>query len=270
MSKTKETTQTLPEEYDLVVLGSGEGSKFLAWTFSRQRMRVAVVERKWIGGSCPNIACLPSKNVIHSAKVASYVARAEEFGIRIADYSVDMEKVMNRKRSMVKGLVDIHVNNFTNSGVDLILGQGHFIGPKLLQVDLQDGSKRLLLGKDIVIGTGTRAALDAIPGLEEANPLTHIEVLEPNEVPDHLLVLGGGYIGLELAQAMRRLGSNVSIVERNDTLLHREDPDVVSALEALFRDEGIELILGARGNRSLAAQDRTSQSRISKVVNQRR
>lgn len=233
------------EEYDLVVLGSGEGSKFLAWTFARQGKRVAVIEQRWIGGSCPNIACLPSKNIIHSAKVASYFARAEEFGITTSGYTVDMAKVTDRKRTMVKGLVDIHVRNFETSGVDFILGRGYFVGPRTIAVDLQTGGIRRLRGTNVVIGTGTHATLDAIPGLEAAKPLTHIEALELNQLPPHLLILGGGYIGLEFAQAMRRLGSKVSILERNTTLLHREDPDVTSALETLFHDEGIDLILGA-------------------------
>jgi len=197
----------ITEEYDLVVLGSGEGSKFLAWTLARQGQRVAVVEQRWIGGSCPNIACLPSKNIIHSAKVASYFARADEFGIETAQNSVDMAKVTNRKRKMVKELVDIHLGNFESSGVHLIRGRGRFIGPKLIHVDLQDGGIRQLHGKRVVIGTGTRAALEAIPGLKEAKPLTHVEALELDELPEHLIVLGGGFIGLEFAQTMRRLGS---------------------------------------------------------------
>jgi pyruvate/2-oxoglutarate dehydrogenase complex dihydrolipoamide dehydrogenase (E3) component len=233
------------EEYDLVVLGSGEGSKFLAWTQARQGKRVAVVEQRWIGGSCPNVACLPSKNIIHSAKVASYFARAAEFGIATSGYTVDMAKVTDRKRTMVKGLVDIHVRNFETSGVDFIFGHGYFIGPRTIQVNLQAGGTRQLRGANVVIGTGTHATLPSIPGLEAAKPLTHIEGLELEQLPSHLVILGGGYIGLEFAQAMRRLGSKVTILDRNVTLLHREDPDVTSALETLFRDEGIDLILGA-------------------------
>ena len=244
----KDSAEIPVEEYDLVILGSGEGSKFLAWTLAKQGKRVAVIEQRWIGGSCPNVACLPSKNIIHSAKVASYFARAEEFGIAISGYTVDLAKVTQRKRTMVKGLVDIHVRNFETSGVDLILGHGYFVGSRTIQIDLQTGGKRQLRGTDVVIGTGTHATLPPIPGLEAATPLTHIEALELDQLPSHLLILGGGYIGLEFAQAMRRLGSKVTILERNPSLLHREDPDVTSALEALFRDEGIDLLLGATVN----------------------
>jgi pyruvate/2-oxoglutarate dehydrogenase complex dihydrolipoamide dehydrogenase (E3) component len=242
---TTESNSITPEEYDLVVIGSGEGSKFLAWTLAKQGQRVAMVERKWIGGSCPNIACLPSKNIIHSAKVASYFARAAEFGIESRGYTVDMAAVTGRKRKMVKELIDIHVRNYETNGVELILGHGYFIGPQLLQVDMPDGTKRQVRGERIVIGTGTRASVDKIPGLAAANPLTHIEALELDTLPEHLLILGGGYIGLEFAQSMRRLGSKVSILERNSNLLHREDLDVSAGIESLFHDEGINIVLNA-------------------------
>lgn len=244
-SVTAKSGGTIPEDYDLVVLGSGEGSKFVAWTLARQGQRVAVVEQRWIGGSCPNIACLPSKNIIHSAKVASYFKRAAEFGIRSPGYTVDMAAVTERKRTMVRGLVDIHLRNFQESGAELVLGQGSFLGRDVVHVAMQDGTSRRLRGKNILIGTGTRAHLDDIEGLAAAKPLTHIEALELDVLPTSLLVLGGGYVGLELAQAFRRLGSEVSVLERNGKLLHREDKDVTEGLEILFGDEGINLILNA-------------------------
>ena len=242
---TTAAENVVAEDYDLVVIGTGEGSKFTAWTLARQGWRVAVVERRWIGGACPNIACLPSKNIIHSAKVASYFARAAEFGIESAGYQVNMQEVMNRKRAMVKALVDIHIRNFETSGAELILGEGRFVGPKTVRVDLKEGGVRHLRGRHVLVGTGTRATLEPIPGLPEAKPLTHIEALELDILPKHLVILGGGYVGLEFAQAMRRFGSQVSILERGSSLLGREDPDVVSAMEALLHDEGIEVVLNA-------------------------
>lgn len=235
-----------PEEYDLVILGSGEGSKFVAWTLAKQGQSVAVVERKYIGGSCPNIACLPSKNIIHSAKVASYFQRSEEFGIDKDGFTIDMAAVRNRKRTMVAGLIDMHLENFKNSGAELILGSGRFIGPRTLEVTLPDGKTRQLRGTNVLIGTGTRATLEPVPGLADARPLTHIEALELEEIPEHLLVMGGGYVGLELAHAMRRFGSRVTVIERNGRLVHREDEDVAAGLRTLFEDEGIELVLNAR------------------------
>ncbi|MGD1089651.1 MAG: FAD-dependent oxidoreductase [Verrucomicrobiota bacterium] len=234
------------EEYDVLVLGSGEAGKYLAWTLAKQGKRVAVIERKYIGGSCPNIACLPSKNIIHSAKVASYFFRSEEFGISKDNCKINMSAVRDRKRRMVDGLVDMHLANFKASGAELLIGSGRFTGPKNIELTLPDGGKRQLRGKKIVISTGSRATIESIPGLAEANPLTHIEALELDHIPEHLVIIGGGYIGLEFAQAMRRFGSRVTIVERNERLAHREDLDVLELLHELCREEGIEVVLNAR------------------------
>lgn len=234
------------EEYDLVILGTGEGAKYLAWTLAAEGKRVASIERRYIGGSCPNIACLPSKNVIHSAKVADLFRRGAEFGIHTDDFTVDMAGVRARKRSMVSGLVDMHLNNFKKSGAELVLGTGRFVAPRTIEVALQDGGTRILRGAEVVIGAGTRATLDPIPGLADAQPLTHIEALELDTLPEHLLILGGGYIGLEFAQAMRRFGSRVTIIERNTRLVHREDADVAEGLQSLFADEGIDIAFNAR------------------------
>jgi pyruvate/2-oxoglutarate dehydrogenase complex dihydrolipoamide dehydrogenase (E3) component len=233
------------EEYDVVILGCGEGGKYLAWTLARQGKRAAVVERKYIGGSCPNIACLPSKNVIHSAKVASYFERSEEFGITKDNFKIDMAGVRDRKRQMVDGLVKVHLDNFKASGAELILGSARFIAHRTLEVALPDGGTRVVRGTRVVIGTGTHATLLGIPGLSESEPLTHVEALELDEVPKHLLVMGGGYVGLELAQAIRRFGSKVTVIDRNDRLAHREDDDVCRALHELFHEEGIDLVVGA-------------------------
>jgi pyruvate/2-oxoglutarate dehydrogenase complex dihydrolipoamide dehydrogenase (E3) component len=209
-------------------------------------MKTAVVERRYIGGSCPNIACLPSKNIIHSAKVASYFFRSAEFGITKDNVKIDMVAVRERKRRMVQGLVDMHLANYKASGAELIMGTGSFTGPKTIQVALAGGGTRLLRGKKVVLCVGSRAAIEPIPGLVDAQPLTHVEALELDHIPGHLIILGGGYIGLEFAQAMRRFGSRVTVVERNGRLLHREDEDVSEALHALCRDGGIEILTNAK------------------------
>src|SRR5215475_8654628 len=214
--------KTDAEEYDLVVLGSGTGSKIAAWTTALEGKRVALIERKYIGGSCHNIACLPSKNIIHSAKVASYVRRGKEFGINIDAFRIDMSAVRERKRTMVSHSIDIHLDVFKKSGVKLILGSGRFIGPRTLEVRQLDGTRRRVRGDKVIISTGTHATIEPIPGLAEAQPLTHVEALELDEIPGHLIVIGGGYVGLELSQAMRRFGSKVSVIDRNDRMLHRE------------------------------------------------
>lgn len=234
----------IPEQYDVVVLGSGEAGKYVAWTQAKKGKRAVVIERKYIGGSCPNIACLPSKNIIHSAKVASYFTRSEEFGITKDNWQVHMTGVRDHKREMVNGLVDMHLANFKSSGAELLLGTGRFIAPKTVEVALADGGSRFLHGENVVISTGSRATIEPIPGLLESAPLTHIEALDLDHLPEHLLIVGGGYIGLELAQAMRRFGSRVTIIERNPRLAYREDEDVTNTLSDIFRDEGIEVVTG--------------------------
>jgi pyruvate/2-oxoglutarate dehydrogenase complex dihydrolipoamide dehydrogenase (E3) component len=247
---SKNTTQALAlEDYDLVILGGGTGATIAAWTFASQGQRVAVIERKYIGGSCPNIACLPSKNIIQSAKVTSYFRRGKEFGSVTDGFRVDMSAVRARKRAMVSGLNKAYLDNYKHTGAEFILGSGHFIGPKTLEVTPANGTTRRLRGANVIVSTGTRAAFEPVPGLSDAQPMTHIEALELDEVPGHLIVIGAGYVGLELSQTMRRFGSKVTVIDRNDRLLHSEDDDVTGGLSTLFKDEGIDTVLNARMNR---------------------
>jgi pyruvate/2-oxoglutarate dehydrogenase complex dihydrolipoamide dehydrogenase (E3) component len=237
------------EEYDVVILGDGTGSTLAAWTFAGEGQRVVVLDRRYIGGSCPNIACLPSKNVIHSAKVAEYVRHSEEFGISVGDFGIDMSVVRGRKRRMVTGMNEMYLDNYKKTGAEFVFATGRFVGPKTVEATLRDGSVRRLRGTNVIVSTGTRAAIDPIPGLAEAQPLTHIETLELGHVPEHLLVIGGGFIGLELSQAMRRFGSKVSLIERSEQLVSREDDDVSQVLTGAFRDEGVEIFLNAKAKR---------------------
>src|SRR6266436_4874053 len=252
MKRTESTSaaqvlkKTQPEEFDLVVLGGGTGSTIAAWTFAGEGKQVAIIERKYVGGSCPNIACLPSKNIIHSAKVASYFRRSEEFGVTKDNWTINMQAVRERKRRMVGGLVEVHLANYKKSGAELVMGSGRFIGPKTIEVASSNGGVRVLRGKRVVINTGTRATIGTTPGLREANALTHIEALELDRVPEHLIVLGGGFVGLELAQAMHRFGSRVTVVDRNSRLIHREDEDISEAMHELFKDEGIDVVTSTR------------------------
>jgi pyruvate/2-oxoglutarate dehydrogenase complex dihydrolipoamide dehydrogenase (E3) component len=205
-----------------------------------------MVERKWIGGSCHNIACLPSKNIIHSAKVASLFGRAAEFGIETGAYSINMERVRERKRKMDDASVKYHLTKYKESGTDLILGEGRMVGRKTLEVKTRDRTTRRLTADRLFLNLGTHATIPDIPGLEEARPMTHIEALELDRVPRHLLIVGGGYVGLEFAQAMKRFGSEVTVLERGPQLLSREDQDTAEAPLELFRDEGIEVLLRAQ------------------------
>ena len=237
------------EDFDIVILGGGTGGTVAAWTLASEGRRVAVIERKYIGGSCPNIACLPSKNVIQSAKVASYFRRGLEFGIVSGSFRVDMPAVRERKRRMVSAWNDIYLENYKKGGAELILGAGRFVGTKTIEVTLPSGTNRRLRGTNIIINTGTRASVEPIVGLAEAQPLTHIEALELDEIPSHLIVLGSGYVGLEFAQAMRRFGSRVTVLGRDSRLLSSEDRDVSEGLQRLFEDEDVDLILNTNVKR---------------------
>jgi pyruvate/2-oxoglutarate dehydrogenase complex dihydrolipoamide dehydrogenase (E3) component len=244
-SPHKEMKMSQPLPYEDVVLGSGAGGKLLAWHLARSGRRVTVVERRWIGGSCPNINCLPSKNEVWSAKVADLLHHAAQFGIVTGSVAVDMARVRQRKRKMVEGLVALHLDLYQKSGAELILGDGRFVAPKTLEVRLRDGGTRVLTGERVFLNLGTRATIPPIAGLADAQPLTNIELLELDRLPDHLIVLGGGYVGLEFAQAYRRFGSRVTVVQHGPQLLDREDSDVADAIGRLFGDEGIEVLLSA-------------------------
>jgi pyruvate/2-oxoglutarate dehydrogenase complex dihydrolipoamide dehydrogenase (E3) component len=244
------------EKYDVLVLGSGTAGKLMAWTMAKEGRRTAVVERKYIGGACPNVACLPSKNVIHSAKVASLVRRHREFGIETGPISIDMAGVYARKRDMVDGIIQVHLDKYRavldkNRGDELILGDAAFVAPRTLRVALNSGvngganggGERTLTADRVFVNVGTHATIPDTPGLREASPLTHIEALDLQRLPEHLIVLGGGYVGLELTQALRRLGSRITLIERGPQLLANEDADVSQAMLLLFEDEGVEVLL---------------------------
>jgi pyruvate/2-oxoglutarate dehydrogenase complex dihydrolipoamide dehydrogenase (E3) component len=233
------------EKYDVLVLGSGAGGKLLAWHMAQSGKRAAVVERKWIGGSCPNINCLPSKNEIWTAKVADLVHHAAKFGLVAGATAINMERVRQRKREMVDGLVAMHLEKYRASGAELIMGTGRFVGPKTLEATLNDGGTRVLSGDRVFINVGTRGTIPPIPGLADAAPMTNIELLEIDRLPKHLVVLGGGYVGLEFAQAYRRFGSQVTVIERGPQLLGHEDPDVAEEIQRILGAEQIEILLGA-------------------------
>ena len=230
------------ENYKNIIIGSGEGGKLLAWHLATSGEKTAVVERRWIGGSCPNVNCLPSKNEIWSAKVANLVYHAAHFGSRTTPGPVDMSVVRRRKREMVDGLIAMHLEKYKASGAELILGEAKFSGPKTLDVRLNAGGNRTLAAERIFLNLGTHATIPAVPGLAESAPLTNIETLELDRLPEHLIVIGGGYVGLEFAQAYRRFGSKVTVIQSGPQLLSDEDPDVADEIVRAFLSEGIEVL----------------------------
>src|SRR6202051_3687506 len=230
------------ENYKNVIIGSGEGGKYLAWHLAQSGQQTVVVERRWIGGSCPNVNCLPSKNEIWSAKVADLVHHASRFGVTPSSASSDMAAGRKRKREMVEGLIATNLDRYKASGTELVMGEAKFTGSKTLDVRLNDGGVRTLTGARIFLNLGTHASTPSVTGLTESGPLTNIEILELDRLPEHLIVIGGGYVGLEFAQAYRRFGSRVTILESGPQLLADQDPDVVAALLQIFASEGIDVI----------------------------
>ena len=254
------------EHYRNVIIGSGEGGKYLAWHLAQSGEQTMMIERRWIGGSCPNVNCLPAKNVIWSAKVADLAHHASEFGTVTGTVSIDMEGVRRRKRAMVEALVAIHVNKYKSTGTELVMGKARFIEPKTLAVQLNDGGTRTVSAERIFLNLGTYAAIPPVPGLEESAPMTHIEILELDQLPEHLIVIGGGYVGLEFAQAYRRFGSKVTILQRSSQLIPNADPDVAEELQRLLVSEGIDILTSAdllqvkgRSGERVHATIRTSQ-----------
>ena len=237
---------TPDENYDILVIGSGEAGKYLAWTTAGEGRRTAVVERKLIGGSCPNIACLPSKNIIQSAKVRSFTMRAAEFGVALESAVTSMKGVQARKRAMLGSLRRLHLDRYRASGAELIMGAARFTGERTVEVALADGGRRQIRSERVFLNLGTHATVPDVPGLVAARPMTHVELLDLDRLPEHLIVIGGGYVGLELAQAMRRFGARVTLIEQGRQLAGGEDADVGAAMLRLFHDEGITVHLQSR------------------------
>jgi pyruvate/2-oxoglutarate dehydrogenase complex dihydrolipoamide dehydrogenase (E3) component len=186
---------------------------------------------------------MPTKNEIWSAKVAHLTYHGAQFGTVTGPVAIDMAAVRQRKRDMVNREIDAHLQNYESTGVELIMGSARFVAPKTLEVRLNDGGTRVLAGDQVFLNLGTHAAIPNVPGLEAARPLTHIEALELDYLPSHLVVLGGGYVGLEMAQAYRRFGSRVTVIESGPQLMGREDSDVSNEVQRILGEEGIQFLM---------------------------
>jgi pyruvate/2-oxoglutarate dehydrogenase complex dihydrolipoamide dehydrogenase (E3) component len=231
------------EHYQNLIIGSGVAGKVMAWSLASQGQKTVVVERAMVGGSCPNVACLPSKNVIFSAKAVSLVHPTRGLGVVTGPGRVDMGGVARRKWRMVNELVEAHLAKFKASGAELVMGEARFTEPKTVSVALNAGGTKSIKGERVFIDVGTRATVPAIAGLAAAAPMTHVEALNLERLPEHLVILGGGYVGLEFAQAMRRFGSRVTIIQHGPRLLAREDTDVTEALLQVLTEEGVDVLV---------------------------
>lgn len=230
------------EQFDHVFLGSGRGGKTLALELAQAGKRVALIEKGMFGGACPNIASIPSKALVCDAH-AAHAALGSGPVSQMDAGLINLGRISQRVRSLVGGLNKLNRSAFLDAGIDLVVGTGHFEAPRRLAVSLAGGGTRLIEGEHVYINTGTTPHIPDIPGLAESRPLTHVEAFELGSLPEELIVIGGGYIGMELAQAFRRLGSRVSLIQSASRLAPREDPDVSSAIEASFKSDGIRVHL---------------------------
>ncbi|MFW6193571.1 MAG: mercuric reductase [Gemmatimonadota bacterium] len=233
------------DELDAVIVGTGQAGKPLAGDLADAGLRTAIVERDRVGGTCVVRGCTPTKTMVASARVAYLARRASDYGVETGGVSVDMAAVRKRKRDIVDGWVEGSRRGLEKKdGLELIFGEARFTGPRELEVELRDGGARRLRAERVFVNTGARPHVPPVDGLEEVDFLDSTSVMELGEVPDHLVVLGGGFIGLEFGQMFRRFGAGVTIVEQGDRLAGREDEDVSEALTGILAEDGIRVLTG--------------------------
>ncbi|WP_165250708.1 mercuric reductase [Paludisphaera soli] len=234
------------EAFDVVLLGAGQANNPLARSLSKAGRRVALVERGEIGGTCVNVGCTPTKTMAASARVAYLARRAGEFGVHCGEARVELAEVRARTQALVERFRTGSEKQLeATDGLDLIRGEGAFEGPRTVRVQLNGGGVRRLSGEIVVIDVGCRPARPDLPGLNSVTPLTSTTILQLESTPEHLLVLGGGYIGVEFAQMFRRFGARVTLIHRGGRLLRREDPDMAEALAEVLREDGVAIVSNA-------------------------
>jgi pyruvate/2-oxoglutarate dehydrogenase complex dihydrolipoamide dehydrogenase (E3) component len=235
---------THSQEYDSIIIGASKSALFLGPALVQAGWRTALIEREYLGGVCVNVGCTPTKTMIASARVAQLARRAAEYGVHIGPVTVDLAAVRKRKRDLVSlismfpaGLIE------QTEGLDLVMGEASFIDARSLEVRLNDGGVHQYTADKIFINTGARPNKPPIKGLESVPSLDSTSIMELDTIPDHLVILGGGFVGLEFGQMFRRFGGRVTIVQRGKQLLPREDPDVAEEVANIFSEDGIEVLL---------------------------
>src|ERR1700686_3663333 len=238
------------DQYQAVVIGSGQGGKPLCVGLAGAGWRTAIVEREHVGGTCVNEGCTPTKTMVASGRVAYLARRGADYGVQTGNIRIDMARIRKRKRDIVESFRSRGQATLENTkNLDLILGEASFTGPKSLAVQLKDGTQRTLRAEQIFINAGCRPAVPQVDGVKDVPYLNSTSIMELDSVPEHLLILGGGYVGLEFGQMFRRFGSRVSIVHRGDRLLRGEDSDVADEIAALLRQDGINIFLNTAAER---------------------
>ncbi len=238
------------QQYDAIVIGSGQGGTPLSMALANAGLRTALVERKHVGGTCINEGCTPSKTMVASGRVAYLARRAAEYGIHTGPITVDLKKVRQRKRDIVDSFRNGNQSRVEKTAnLELIFGEASFTASKTILVRLNDGGQRTMSAERIFINAGTRAGVPKLDGLNAVPFLDNISIMELGDVPEHLMILGGGYIGVEFGQLFRRLGSNVTIVQSGGQLLTHEDPDIAEEITKILRQDGIDIMLNAKAQR---------------------
>lgn len=235
---------TTTQPYDALIIGAGQAGGPFSTTLAQAGWKTALIEKEHVGGTCVNEGCTPTKTMVASARVAHLARRAADYGVQIGPISVDMLKVRQRKRDIVDRFRNggqRHIER--TAGVDLLFGEARFTGPKTVEVNLNSGETRLLTANHIFINTGGRPVNPPVEGLDRVPTLNSTSIMELDTVPEHLLVLGGGYIGLEFGQMFRRFGSKVTVIQRGERLLAREDADVADEVAQILREDGLEVLL---------------------------
>jgi pyruvate/2-oxoglutarate dehydrogenase complex dihydrolipoamide dehydrogenase (E3) component len=251
MLQLEHKAMSAADTYQAIVIGSGQGGTPLAGALAAAGLRTALIERVHIGGTCVNEGCTPTKTMIASARVAYLARRAADYGVHTGDIRIDMQRVRQRKRDVVdsfRGGSQRRLEKTAN--LELIFGEASFISPKSLAVRLRDGNRRMLAADRIFINAGARPAIPKLDGLNDVPFLDSTSIMELDSVPGHLLILGGGYVGLEFGQMFRRLGSRVTLVHSGAQLLAREDPDVATEVASILKQDGIEILLNAKAKRA--------------------
>src|ERR1700688_2599225 len=242
---------TNPQQYDAIVIGSGQAGTPLSMALAGAGMHTALIERKHVGGTCVNEGCTPTKTMVASGRVAYLARRAADYGVQTGPISVDLAKVRQRKRKIVDSFRNGSQEKIEKTpNLELIFGEASFSGPKNVDIRLQDGRQRTISAKYIFINAGTRASRPKLDGLGTVPFLDNLSIMELDALPDHLLILGGGYIGLEFGQLFRRFGSRVTIIQSASQLLTREDPDIAEEVTNILRQDGVDVVLNARATRA--------------------
>src|SRR5438132_4142543 len=237
-------------QYDAIIIGSGQAGQPLATTLGKAGWKTALIERAYIGGTCINYGCTPTKTMFNSARVAYLARRAADFGVHSGDVNVNMKEVRERKQRVVEQFREGGLKGVQRTpNLELIIGNARFTGTREIEVQVNDGGTRTLTAEKIFINTGGRPLKPQLEGIDSVPTLDSTSIMELDELPEHLLVLGGGYIGLEFGQMFRRFGSEVTIVQRIDQLLGREDADIAEAVRLVMEEDGITVLLNAEAIR---------------------